>query len=256
MRNNVLQTAAFARRVFCRALTVVGGVAAGTALAWWLSSASASAQTEVPIDVPVVVQEAVAPVQHTLDVAVQRLQDPPPPSKATLGDLGQKVTAAANQFHARTDLPKPPSCDNTVCLDNERHMHPVDAFGRSAFPTTPVLAPAATDVAPGIAVDALVPTTAKDRAFADGMSGRGSPTPALPTDPGQPTWPTPLPFAPAGVPTTGNHGSAGNAGDSNLFSALPWQDRGDHNLVVGGIAAASDSAAGGRTGAQPGVAPD
>jgi hypothetical protein len=255
VRNNVLQTAAFTRRAFCRALTVVGGVAAGTALAWWLSTSSASAEIEVPVDVPVAVKEAVAPVQHTLDVAVQRLQDPPPP-KATLDDLGQKVTDATSQFKAKSDLPKLPSCDHTVCLDNERHMYPVDAFGRSAFPTTPVLAPAATDVAPGIAVDALVPTTAKDRAFADGMSRRGSPAPALLSDPGQPTWPTPLPFAPAGVPTTGNHGSAGNAGDSHLFAALPWQDRGDHNLVAGGIAAASDSAAAGRTGAQPGVAPD
>lgn len=256
MRNNVLQTAAFARRAFCRALTVVGGVAAGTALAWWLSTASASAETELPLDVPAAVQEVAAPAQHTLDVAVQRLQDPPPPPKATLDDLGQKVTDAANQFRAKADLPKLPSCDTTVCLDNERHMYPVDAFGRSAFPTTPVLAPAATDVAPGIAVDALVPTTAKDRAFADGMSRRGSPTSALPTAPGQPTWPTPLPFAPAGVPTTVNHGSAGNAGDSHLFAALPWQNRGDHDLVAGGIAAASDSAAVGRIGAQPGVAPD
>ena len=256
MRHNVLQTAAFARRVVCRALTVVGGVAAGTALAWALSNASASAETEVPVDVPVAVQEAAAPVEQTLDAAVRLVQDPPPPPKDALDNLGQKVTDAANKFRARADLPKLPSCDTTVCLDNERHMYPVDSFGRSALPTTPVLAPAATNVAPGIAVDALAPSTAKDRAFADGMSRRGSPAPALSTNPGQPNWPTPLPFAPVGVPITVNHGSAGNAGDSHLFAALPWQDRGDHDLVAGGIAAVTDSAAVGRIGAQPGVAPD
>lgn len=253
--SNVLQTAAFARRVVCRALTVVGGVAAGTAIAWWLSTASASAQTEVPVDAPAAVQEVTAPVTQTLDAAAQRLQDPPPPPKATLDDLGQKVTDAANKFRANTDLPKLPSCANNVCLDNERHMYPVDNFGRSDLPSTPAPAPLATTVAPGAAVDALVPGTATERALAEGMSRRGSPASALPAGSDLPNWPAPLPFAPAGVPTTVNHGSAGNSSDSHLFAALPWQDRG-FDLVAGGIAAATSSAAFGRVGAQPGVAPD
>lgn len=248
--------ARFARRVVCRALTVLGGVAAGTALAWWLSSTSASAETEVPVDAPAVVQHVVAPVEHTVDVATQRLQDPPPPPKVPLGDLGQKVKDAAKQFQPpRAELPKLPQCGN-LCLHNERHMYPVDGFGRSDLPGTPALAPAATTVAPGVAVDALTPNTAKDRAFADGMSRRGSPAPVQPADPGLPNWPAPLPFAPVGVPTTGNHGSAGNADDAHLLAALPWQDRADDKLVAGGIAAATDAATAGRPTAQPGVLPD
>lgn len=242
--------------MFCRALTVLGGVAAGTALAWWLSSSSASAETEVPVDVSPVVQEVAAPVEHTLDVTVQRLQDPPPPPKNAIGDLGQKVTDAAQRFHSGAELPKLPSCDTAVCLGNERHMYPVDFFGRSDVPGTPALAPTATTVAPGVAVDALVPSTAQDRALADGMSRRGSPAPAQPAQPGLPNWPAPLPFAPAGMPTTGNHGSAGNAGDSHLYAALPWQDRATDELVAGGIATAADAATSSRPNAQPGVLPD
>ncbi|MFL6123287.1 hypothetical protein [Actinophytocola sp.] len=258
-RNNAMQTAAFTRRVVCRALTVLGGVAAGTALAWWLSSTSASAETELPVEVPAVVQDVAAPVvepvRNTVDAVADRLQDPPAPSKDALGDLGQKVTGAAERFHAPAELP---SCDTSVCLDNERHMYLVDGFGRSDLPGVPALAPAtATDV-PASAVDALASNTAKDRAFVGGMSRRGSPAsvPALPTEPGLPNWPAPLPSAPGGVPTTTGHGSAGNAGDSHLFAALPWQDRAADELVAGGIAAATDAATSGRVGAQPGVAPD
>lgn len=260
-RNNAQQTAAFARRMVCRALTVFGGVAAGTALAWWLSSTAASAETNVPTvdDAPAAIhQVVVAPVEHTLDVAARQLQDPPPPPSDPLGELGQKVKDAADTFraHAGEGLPKLPSCA-TVCLDNQRHTYPVDSFGRSDLPSQPAIAPVAPKVTgPVLAVDTLVPHTAKDRAIADGMSRRGSPTPAQPSTPGLPNWPAPLPFAPTGLPTTGNHGSAGNAGDSHLFAVLPWQDR-DIHTVAGGIAAASTHAATfGRPGAQPGVAPD
>lgn len=257
-RNNALQTAAFARRVVCRALTVVGGVAAGTALAWFLSSTAASAETKASAigDVPAAVQEVAAPVEHTLDTVVRQLQDAPAPPKNALGDLGQKVKDAATQFGSKAELPKLPKCDASVCLSNERHLYPVDGLGRSDLPGTPVAAPAT--IAPRVAVvDALVPNTAKDRAFADGMSRRGSPAPVKPALPDLPNWPAPLPFAPGGVPTTGNHGSAGNAADSHLFAVLPWQDRRDaDNLVAGGIAAATPTATFGRPGAQPGVAPD
>jgi hypothetical protein len=258
-RNNALQTAAFARRVVCRALTVLGGVAAGTALAWWLSSTAASAETKAPAvdDVPAAVQELAAPVEHTLDTVAQQLQDPPAPPQDALGDLGQKVKDAATHFRGKAELPKLPACDASMCLANERHMYPVDSFGRSDLPGTPAVAPAATTVAPAVAVDALVPNTAQDRALADGMSRRGSPAPATPALPDLPNWPAPLPFAPGGVPTTGNHGSANNAADSHLFAVLPWQDRRDaDNLVAGGIAAATNAATFGRPGAQPGVAPD
>jgi len=245
----------------CRALTVLGGVAAGTALAWWLSTTSASADTQVPVDAPPVVQQVSAqvsaPVEHTVDVVVQRLQDSPAPPKDALGDLGQKVKDAAKHFQARTDLPKLPSCGD-LCLGNERHMYPVDGFGRSDLPGMPVFAPPATTVAPALfgSVADLAPDTAKDRAFAHGMSRRGSPTLGQPANPGLPDWPAPLPFAPAGMPTVGNHGSAGNAGDAHLFAALPWQDRAADELVAGGIATVTDAATAGRPNAQPGVLPD
>jgi hypothetical protein len=251
-RNDVRQAAAFARRLVCRALTVVGGVAAGTALAWALSSATASADT--PADVPVAVQEIAAPVvepvEQTADTLARPLQDPPPPPKA-ITDLGQKVKDTADQFRGET-LPALPSC-TTACGD--RHDYLGDVFGRSDLPTAPAPVPAAAAAAPGVAVDALVPGSAKDRASADGMSRRGSPEPALPALPDLPNWPAPWSPTPISIPTTGNLGSTGNSTDSHLFAALPWQARGV-DLVAGGVAAASDSATVGRIGAQPGVAPD
>lgn len=247
-----------------RALTVLGGAAAGTALAWLLSSTSASAQTEVPVDAPALVQQIVVPVEHpavgqTIDVAAQQLRTSPPRPTDPLGDLGQKVTDAAEQFQPRADLPELPRCED-LCLHDEQHVYPVDGFDRSDLPGTPEPAPAPAPVAttgtPGFAVDALTPNTAKDRAFADGMSRRGSPAPARPANPGLPSWPAPLPFTPTGIPTTGNHGSVGNDGDSHLFTALPWQDRAAGELVMGGIADGTDAATSGRASAQPGVAPD
>jgi hypothetical protein len=247
-----------------RALTVLGGAAAGTALAWWLSSTSASAQTDVPVDAPALVQQIVVPVEqpaveHTVDVAARQLRNTPAPPAEQVGDLGQKVTDAAERFQSRADLPELPRCAD-LCQRDELRVYPVDGFDRTELPGTPALAPApapvATTVAPGVAVDALTPNTAKDRASADGMSRRGSPAPARPVDPGLPNWPAPLPFTPTGIPTTGNHGSAGNDGDSHLFTALPGQDRADGGLVVGGVADATDAATTGRVSARPGVVPD
>lgn len=259
-RNNAPQTAAFARRVVCRALTVLGGVATGTALAWWLSSTAASAETTVPTvdDAPATVQQVVAPVEQPLDVVARQLQDPPPAPKDTLAALGQQVTDAAGQVrvHADDRLPTLPSC-STVCQDTERYVYTLGGVAWSdlpAVPGTPAVMPLAPTVVPGVAVDALVPNTAKDRAFADGMSRRGSPAPAQAT-PGLPNWPAPIPFVPTGVPTTGNHGSAGNAADAHLIAVLPWHGRNPH-LVTRGIAATTRAATSGRPSAQPGVLPD
>jgi hypothetical protein len=246
-RHNALQTAAFARRVVCRALTVVGGVAAGTALAWWLSTTAASAETQSPIDdVQTAVQVVTAPVEQAADAVAQYLPDPPPPPK--VADLGQKLKDTAEQFRDRADRALPD-------VSTEQHHYVADPSGRSAVPTAPALAPVATTITPVAAVETLTPHTAKDRAIADGMSRRGSPEPVEPVSPGLPDWPVPFGPAPAGVPTTGNHGSAGNATDSHLLAALPWQDR-TTDLVAGGIAATTKAATFGRPGAQPGVAPD
>jgi hypothetical protein len=261
---NVSQTAAFARRVVCRTLTVLGGVAAGTALAWWLSTTSASADT-LPVEDQVQtavthVQDFAAPVTGPVETAVgtvtQYLQDPPPPPKDPLKDLGEKVKDAAQKFRsdAERGLDRLPGTDFTD--DGTHHQYPADGYGRSDLPTAPVPAPAAADVvAQVVDLDAIGHRTAKDRAFADGMSRRGSPEPVLPSLPGAPGVPAPFPFTPAGVPTTGGNGSAGNSVDSHLFAALPWQDS-VFGLTRGGVAAACDAATFGRPGAQPGVAPD
>jgi hypothetical protein len=263
-RNNARQAAAFTRRVVCRALTVLGGAAAGTALAWCLSSASASADTEVPVDVPDAVQEIATPVAEpvtepvgsTVDAVAERLQDPPPPPREALGDLGQKVKDATGGFDTQAELPAVPSCGTSVCLGGERQLYLFDSFGRSDLSGVPALAPATTTDVPGLAVDTLAPSTAKQRVFAGGMSRRGSPAPALPLYPGLPNGPAPLPVAPTGMPNLGNHGSTGNAGDSHLLAVLPRQDRAADELAAAGIAAATDAATFGRVGAQPGVVPD
>lgn len=261
--DNALQTAAFTRRVFCRALTVLGGVVAGTALAWWLSSTAASAESKVPTfeEVTGAVHQVTSPVAQALHQAVddvaRQLPDAPPPPPNPFAELGQKVKDATDRFRADADngLPKLPSCP-TVCLGDEPHGYPLDSVGRSDLPGPPAPAPAATPVAPSVAhdvLDALAPKTAKDRAFADGMSRRGSPEPA--PRPGVPNWPAPMPFTPGGLPTSGSHGSAGNAGDSDLLATLPSQD-GHVHLVAGGIATTTDAATSSRVNAQPGVAPD
>jgi hypothetical protein len=250
LASNVPQTAAFARRLFCRALTVVGGVAAGTALAWFLSSASASAEVRTPAEdqVSVAVEQATTPVEQTVETAVQLVQDPPPPPKDPLADLGAKVKDAAEQFGNQAQgLPA------LAATGVEKREYSADPFGRANFPTTPALVPV--EVAGAPAVDAVTPRTAKDRAFADGMSRRGSPEPVQPASPDLPDWPMPFAPTPAGIPTTVNHGSAGNAADSHLFAALPWQNS-TTDLVAGGLAATTSAATQARPGAQPGVAPD
>ncbi|WP_459713538.1 hypothetical protein [Actinophytocola sp. KF-1] len=270
--SNVSQTAAFARRVVCRTLTVFGGVAAGTALAWALSTTSASADTQalqpvedqvrtVVTDVQDFAEPVTGPVETAVGTLAQYLSDPPPPPKNPLQDLGDKVKDAAGKFRsgAQDGLAGLPGC--ATCFDDGAQDHyPSDGYGRSDLPAaqaqtqTPAPVTAVTG-APGADPDATAHRTATDRAFADGMSRRGSPEPVLPLLPDLPGVPAPLPFAPAGVPTTGGHGSAGNSVDSHLFAALPWQDS-TFGLTRGGVAAASDAATHGRPGAQPGVAPD
>ena len=263
-KNNVSQTAAFARRVVCRTLTVVGGVAAGTAIAWWFSTASASADTQPPLQpaeqhartAVTGVGEFAAPVTGPVETAVgtitRYLQDPPPSPRNPLRDLGDKVKDAAEKFRsdAVDGLAQPP---DVSADDGSRQDYPSDGYGRSDVPAAPVLAPVAVAVAP--VVDATAHRTAKDRAFADGMSRRGSPEPVVPALPDLPDVPTPLPFAPAGVPTTGGHGFAGNSAESHPFPALPWQDS-TFGFTRGGLAAVCDAATFGLPGTQPGVAPD
>jgi hypothetical protein len=270
--NDVRETAAFARRAVSRTLTVLGGVAAGTALAWWLSTASASADVAAALDGGQVngqdggiaaVQEFVAPVTAPVEQAVETtgeyLQDPPPPPTDPLKGIGEKVKDAAEKFRDRAEqrIEDVPACAGQLCLD-ERQSTEHPAEGRSLLPAAPATEPVTAAVvtqATGVAPDALAHRTAKDRAFADGMSRRGSPAPVVPSVPDLPTWPAP--FAPTvpGTPAMSGHGATGSAADSHLFAALPWQDN-DFDLVAGALSATTDSATFGRPGNQPGVAPD
>lgn len=270
--NSVRETTAFARRMVCRTLTVVGGVAAGTALAWWLSSSAASASVESATapgaDPTAAITEFAAPVTDPVETALTTvadyLQDPPPPPQDPLKDFGDKVKDAAEQFRDRAengfqDLPDctkdVAGCDLGLADESPTHQYPADGFGRADLPTAPAPLAATAGALPGVDLDAIAHRTAKDRAAADGMSRRGSPEPAAPSLPDLPTWPTP--FAPAlpSVPATGGHGQAGNSMDSHPLAALPWQDS-TFDLVAGGISPATEVSTFDRPGAQPGVAPD
>ncbi|HEV7650662.1 MAG TPA: hypothetical protein VGP26_21150 [Actinophytocola sp.] len=267
-------TAAFARRVVLRTLTVVGGAAAGTVIAWCLSTAGASADTGLttPKPVPVVgsftapvTAPVAAPISGAIDKAVEsaarHLSDPPPAH--AIEQLGEKVKHAASSFrgHAAEKLPE---CTGALCgLEHVgRSAAPVAGdgagLGRSDSPTPAPAAvpPAATGkvATPGVDPDQTAERTATGRAYLDGMPRRGSPAPGMPSFPGFPA--SPAPFAPATpVPASGHTGSAGNPADSSLFAALPWQDR-TPALVRGLTVPATEATTFGRVGAQPGVAPD
>ncbi|MDQ3790285.1 MAG: hypothetical protein M3422_23965, partial [Actinomycetota bacterium] len=200
-KSTVSQTAAFARRVVCRTLTVVGGVAAGTALAWALATTSASAETQHPLraaedgvqtvvtDVQDFAEPVTRPVETAVDTLTQYLQDPPPP-KNPLKELGDKVKDAAEKFRSDAEHGLDQLPGGTVTGEGTQHDYPADGYGRSLLPTASAPAPVAHVVAPGDAIevdlDAVGHRTATDRAFADGMSRRGSPEPVLPLLPDLP----------------------------------------------------------------------
>lgn len=270
--DNVREAAAFARRVACRALVVVGGAVAGTALAWVLSSTSASAESvgDDPARGPEVqvVTELVTPVSGALGEVADRLPHPPPPSDDPLKELGDRVREAADHFGERAaeGFEQLPTCDMSGCelgledigavgeIDAPGSYLPDDGFGRSDLPQTlPAVAPVS-----GATPDFLAESTATGRANADGMNRRGSPAQdlrSLPALPDFPAWPAP--FAPAAptTPAPGGQGHAGNHVDGALSAALPWLD-GFTALTAGQTLPATEVISFGRAGAQPGVTPD
>lgn len=265
-------TAAFARRIVLRTLTVVGGAAATTALAWWLSSTAASADPADPApSVPdtQVVQEIAAPAtdaaREVLAPALRPVTDrvsamPAPRPPRALEELGERVTRTADEFgeHAQEQLPECADPTDLCGLEqlggSEAPAAADDAgLGRSDSPSP---APAAVPPAgagkvatAGVDPDHTAERTATGRAYSDGMPRRGSPAPGMPSLPD-----FPAPLAPA-TPGPAHTGSAGNPADSSLFAALPWQDR-MPALVRGLTVPATEVTTVGRVGAQPGVAPD
>jgi hypothetical protein len=260
--NSVSQTAAFARRAVCRTLTVLGGVAAGTALAWWLSTGAASAdaaplaQQDPVAQVQDLVAPVTGPVEQVVHTVVDTVEDPVAPARDPLTDLGD--TVADLRDHAEQGLANLPDCTTAVCLDAEQpgHEYQPDGFGRAESPLRPqASAPAAVTEATSVEPDAVADRTATARAFSDGMNRRGSPAPVQPAAPDLPTWPTPYAPALPTVPATGNNSQAGNPADSHLFATLPWRDD-TVGLSAGGFSATTRSVTVDRPGTQPGVAPD
>ncbi|MPZ80999.1 MAG: hypothetical protein GEV28_11595 [Actinophytocola sp.] len=267
--SSVRETAAFARRVVVRTLTVVGGAAAGTAIAWCLSTTGASADTAPTAPEIPVVTTVVAPVSDAVHSVVDNLRDTPPP-KNPLGEFGEKVNEAADRFGERASdrVEQLPQCADKLCGvhgdiegigGDVRAPGDDSGLGRSDSPaSSPAAAGSGSVATAGVDPDRTAEHTATGRAHSDGMSRRGSPDPGAPSSPDLPTWPTP--FAPAlpalpTVPTSSHNGSTGNPADPSLFAALPWQDRATA-LVRGLTVPATVATTFGRVGAQPGVSPD
>lgn len=230
-------------RMVSRTLIIVGGAVAGTAIAWAISAAAASAETDPIPDVPIVA-ELTEPVQD-LVTGVERIGHPtPPPAPKPIADLGQQV---ADQLGWLPELPvddidpvDPPRGADPAPGDVPPMAGPVD--DRPAF--APITGPR-----PGIDPAAHAAGGAQDRALADGMSRRGSPAPV----PVLPSLPTP-PGAPATMPAHGSTGPAGGA-DSPAFAALPWQDR-TARPVSDNAAPATGAHVPDQAGTRPGVTPD
>lgn len=261
--SNVRDTAAFVRRVVRRTLTVIGGVAAGTALAWCLSTGAASAEADPsPLGGPTpVVAEVATPIGDTLDRLAQRLSDPPAenPLEEPITDVGDKLTSVADRFgdHAGNRVEVLPECDR-LCP-----AAPVDDLGDTAelpleldhpdtAPAAPVPAPhAVTDT--GVDPERTAERTATGRVHL-GVPSRGSPD--FPSHPDSPTWPAPFAPVPPTAPAPGHSGHAGShPADSVPSAALSWLDR-TPGLVRGLTVPATEATTVGRVGAQPGVAPD
>jgi hypothetical protein len=251
---NVRETAAFARRVVCRALTVLGGAAAATALAWFLSSTAASAEPDslAPVGDPVV-GEVVQPVSDTVDELATRLLDSPQPQRDPIKAVGEKLRNAADRFDGRP-------AEHVAHIDVLPEVElPADLdLGRLEVETSspPVIAPEPPTGAitgPGVDPEHTAESTATGRAYSSGMPSRGSPAPALPD---LPTWPAPFAPVPPTAPAPGHAGQAGgNSAGSLISAALPWLDRAARP-VRGLTVPATDASAFGRVGGQPGVIPD
>lgn len=264
--SNVRETAAFARRLVYRTLTVAGGVAAGTAIAWYLSTATASAEPPADSfgDANPVLAEVVQPLgtqlgtqfDGGLDDLAERLPDPP--SRDPLGEFGDKLEEAADQVGGRVEpagvLPGCDLCDvDEADLPEVELPVQIDGSGLDPAGTGPAAAPVTTVgkvTGQGVDPERTAARTATDRAYANGVPHRGSPEPSLPV---LPAWPAPLPPS---APAPGHSGhTVASHGDSVPFAAFPWLDR-TPAPVRGLTAPAADATTAGGAGAQPGIAPD
>jgi hypothetical protein len=252
------------RRMVRRALLVIGGSVAGTAIAWAVSSASASADPtcQAPVLEPVAgIEQLAGPesaqlVQPLSDVVCTVGQVVPVPS---ITGLGTEARLAADEFGRQLaseigfvpgvpiDLSelgrgdRPGTTPGGGAHEPPSLMWPVGEQSAAAPAST--IAPNA--ITHGAAVKAI------DRALGDGMTRRGSPEPApAPLAPGNPT-----PGAPATMPGTGSSGHSSGSADSPAFAALGFGGR-QFDLTRGQTLADTEAVSFGEAGAQPGVTPD
>lgn len=259
------ETAALARRVLCRSLTVIGGAAAGTAIAWSLSACAASAETPADLlgDPAPVLSDAVTPLGGTLDSLARRLVEPP---SIPLGDVGDQLTETVERVDVLPDDGLTGVVevvhDTVGAVESVESVEiPVEVTGHGhTLPDTSLVpAPVAAGKPAGKVtgtVASSVPEhtdawTAIERAYATGMPHRGSPEPVSPDTP---TWPTPFsPNVPVAPGHTGHTGA--NPADSSQSATFPWLDRAPRP-GRGVTAPGAEVTFSGRAGDQPGIAPD
>lgn len=261
-----LDTTAVVRRVVRRALTVLGGSIAGTAIAWAISSASAAA--EAPCDLPTLDavpglsqvadselgQQVVTPLSDVVcavgqAVPVSPITDLGYGARRTTDEVGRSISG---QFGL---VPAVPIDLGGLGQGDRPGADPAPGGGTHEPPSLvwPVGEQSAAAPASGVAheidLDRLAAGTATERALGDGMTRRGSPAPSAPNKP------APAPGAPATMPGTGSSGHTGGGADSPAFAALS-QSGATAGLTVGRAIAGSQVRAHGEQDAQPGVTPD
>lgn len=258
---NGRESAALTRRLLRRTLTVAGGAAAGTAIAWFLATGTAAAESPADLldDPTPVLSKAVTPLGGTLDVLAAGLAERP---STPLDQVGDQLTRAADHVDVLPDGGLTEVVEAVGSIESIETSESIETVATVAFPVQvtglaptrpgprPAAAPAGTVTDAGVAPEHTAARTATERAYATGMPHRGSPEPATPDTP---TWPAP--FTPT-VPAPGHTGHTGaNPADSPLSAALPWPAHAPRP-VRGLTAPAAEATFSGRAGDQPGIAPD
>jgi hypothetical protein len=238
-------TAAVLRRAVRRALTIIGGSVAGTAIAWALSTASAPADTPAvaPVDATQLVQP-VAEMVHAVEQVVP------------VADLGTGAGRTADEVGRDLGLARGVPIDLGGLGRSDRPGAQVAPGGGTHEPSSvarpagelPAAAPTLENL-PVSTMDTLARRNATERALGDGMTRRGSPEPA-PRAP----W-APLPVAPASAPGTGTSGPGAGGADSPAFAALPFS-AGQSGLTNARALPAAELLPVDEPGTQPGVTPD
>ena len=237
--------AAVLRRAVRRTLTIIGGSVAGTAIAWAISTASASADT--PAVAPVDATQLVSPVSEVVRAVEQVVP---------VADLGTGAGRTADEVGRDLGLAPGVPLDLGGLGRSDRPGAQVAPGGGTHEPSSvarpagelPAAAPTLENL-PASPVDTLTPRTAVERALGDGLTRRGSPDPAPRTP-----W-APLPAAPASAPGSGSSGSAAGGADSPAFAALPFSAR-DCGLTDARALPAAELLPVDEPGTQPGVTPD